>query len=70
MESLAAPILTALMLNPLLTRTTLGIHVNVQTHSRMHTHLEELRIPESGELGTEANITPLGNKDRPRVQKE
>lgn len=29
-----------------------------------HTHLEELRFPESGEPGTGANITPLGNKDR------
>lgn len=38
----------------------------VRTHFLMCTYFEELRIPESGE----ANITPLGNKDRPRVQEE
>lgn len=64
----------ALMLNPLLNPTTLGIHTwtRLYTHTLSHAHTlwGYLRTPESGEPGTEDSITPLGNKDRPWVQKE
>lgn len=59
---------TTLMLNPLITSTTVDMG-HTHTHTHRLAHLEEMRVPESGKPGTEANITHLGNKDRPRVQK-